>query len=77
MSKDRFVSALRREYAALTPSDRKQKIRELVSESRENEKFIRENFPKFFAEAFAENGSNGAEQKSVSNAQPELAARRR
>ncbi|MGB2640093.1 MAG: hypothetical protein WAN32_14175, partial [Candidatus Acidiferrum sp.] len=62
---------------ALTPSDRKQKIRELVSESRDNEKFIRENFPKFFAEAFAEGGSNGAERKSVSNVQPELAAKRR
>ncbi len=76
MSKDHFVSALRREYTALNPSDRKQKIRELVSESRENEKFIRENFPKFFAEAFAESGSNGAGQKSVSDAQPELAAKR-
>jgi hypothetical protein len=52
MSKDHFVSVLLREYAALSPSDRKQKIRELVSESAENEKFIRENFPKFFAEAF-------------------------
>jgi hypothetical protein len=77
MSKDHFISVLCREYAALNPSDRKQKIRELVSESRENEKFIRENFPKFFAEAFAEDGSNGAGQKSVSNAQPELAAKRR
>lgn len=77
MSTDHFVSALRREYAALAPSDRKQKIRDLVSESSENEKFIRENFPKFFAEAFAENGSNGAGQKSVSNVQPELAAKRR
>jgi hypothetical protein len=53
MSKDHFVSALRRDYAALAPSDRKQKIRELVSESQENEKFIRENFPMFFVEAFA------------------------
>jgi len=77
MPNDHFVAALRREYAALTPSDRKQKIRELVSESPENEKFIRENFPKFFAEAFAENGPNGAGQKSVSNSQPELAAKRR
>jgi|HubBroStandDraft_2_1064218.scaffolds.fasta_scaffold154837_2 hypothetical protein len=59
MSDDHFVSVRCREYAALNPSDRKQKIRELVSESRENEKFIRENFPKFFAEAFAEDGSNG------------------
>jgi hypothetical protein len=77
MSNDHFVATLRREYAALTPSDRAQKIRELVSESPENEKFIRDNFPKFFAEAFAEKGSNGAGQKSVSNAQPELAAKRR
>lgn len=77
MSKDHFVSVLRREYAALSASDRKQKIRELVSESRENEKFIRENFPKFFAEAFAEGRSNGARRKSISNAQPELAAKRR
>lgn len=77
MSKDHFVSVLRQEYAALSPSDRQQKIRELVSESPENEKFIRENFPKFFAEAFAQDGSNGAGQKSVSNAQPELTAKRR
>ncbi|MGB7282928.1 MAG: hypothetical protein WBE13_11755 [Candidatus Acidiferrum sp.] len=77
MSKDHFVSALRREYAVLNPSDCKQKIRELVSESLENEKFIRENFPKFFGGAFAEDGSNVAAQKSVSNAQPEPAATRR
>lgn len=77
MPEDHFVSVLRREYAALNASDRKQKIRELVSESRENEKFIREHFPKFFAEAFAEDVSNGAGRKSVSNAQPELAAKRR
>ncbi|MHB8502665.1 MAG: hypothetical protein ACYDCG_07750 [Candidatus Acidiferrales bacterium] len=77
MPKDHFVSVLRREYAALRPSDRKQKIRELVAESPENEKFIRENFPKFFVEAFAEHRSNGAGQKSVSNAQPELVAKRR
>jgi hypothetical protein len=77
MSRDHFVSVLLREYAALSPLDRRQKIRELVSESAVNEKFIRKNFPKFFAEAFAENGSNGAGQKSVSNSQPELAAKRR
>jgi hypothetical protein len=58
MSKDHFVATLRREYAVLTPSDRKQKIRELVSESPENEKFIRDNFPKFFAEAYAEGVSS-------------------
>jgi hypothetical protein len=77
MSEDHFVSALRREYAGLNPSDRKKKIRELVSESQENAKFIRENFPKFFAEAFAEDGSNGAGQTSVSNSRPELAVKRR
>jgi hypothetical protein len=74
---DHFVSVLRREYAALSPSARKRKIRELVSESQENEKFIRENFPKFFAEAFAADRSNGAGRKSVSDSQPELAAKRR
>ena len=70
MSKDHFVSVLHREYAALSPSDRQQKIRELVSESAESEKFIRENFPKFLAEAFAELGSNGAGQKSVLSSRP-------
>jgi len=37
MSEDHFVAVLCREYAALNPSERKQKIRQLVSESRENE----------------------------------------
>ena len=53
MSLDYFVSVLRDKYAALDPSIRKQKIRELVSESAENRKFIQQHFPQFFAEAFA------------------------
>ena len=77
MPQDHFVSVLRREYGALSPSDRKRKIRELVSESQENEKFIREHFPKCFAEAFAQTGSNEVERKSVSDSQPELTAKRR
>ncbi|HKV23722.1 MAG TPA: hypothetical protein VJN93_03950 [Candidatus Acidoferrum sp.] len=77
MPEDHFVTVLRQEYAALSASDRKRKIRELVSESKENEKFIRENFPKFFAEAFARNRSNGAGRKSESGSQRELAVKRR
>ena len=52
MSKDYFVSVLRDKYSALPPAQRVRMIRELVGESRENEKFIRENFPDFYAEAF-------------------------
>jgi hypothetical protein len=49
---DCFVLRLREAYAALAPADRKRKIRELVAESAENEKFIRAQFPEFFVEAF-------------------------
>jgi hypothetical protein len=49
---DYFVSRLCEEYAALAPADRKRKIRELLAESVENEKFIRAQFPEFFVEAF-------------------------
>lgn len=48
---DHFISTLREAYAALDPEDRKHKILELISESSENETFIRENFPEFFDEA--------------------------
>lgn len=49
---DHFISALREAYAALDPEDRKQKIVELLAESEDNEKFIREYFPEFLEEAF-------------------------
>jgi hypothetical protein len=49
--KDHFISALRDAYAALDPDDRKLKIQELLAESSDNEKFIREYFPEFFDEA--------------------------
>ena len=78
MSTDYFVSVLREQYMALGPSERKKKIRELVAESGDNEAFIREQFPDFFAEAFpSSSGSNGAVRKSVSDVRPELVAKRR
>jgi len=79
VAKDHFVVALREQYEALAPSDRKKKIRELVAESKDNEKFIRQQFPEFFAEAFtASNRSkNRAGRRSVSSARSGLAAKRR
>lgn len=78
MPKDHFIAVLRKEYAALTPLDRKKKVRELVAESRDNEKFIREEFPEFFAEAFpSSNDSNRAGRRSVSSARVALVAKRR
>ncbi len=76
MSQDYFVSVLRERYAAMNPSERQRKIRKLVSESKENEKFIRKHFPEFFSEAFSSNG-NGAGRRSVTDASPSLAAKRR
>lgn len=52
MPEDFFISALRKSYKTLKPSVRAQKIRELVAESSETEKFIREHFPEFLVEAF-------------------------
>jgi hypothetical protein len=52
MSEASFINALRLDYKNLKPSDRKQKIRELVAESEENKKFIKRFFSKFYAEAF-------------------------
>lgn len=79
MPKDHFVVKLRESYAAMSPSERQQKIRKLVSESKDNAEFIREQFPDFFTEAFpSSNGSkNGAAPKSVSNARSALASKRR
>ena len=56
---DHFASVLLRQYAALTASGRKQRIRELVSESQENEKSIRKHFPKGLAKAFAKDPARG------------------
>lgn len=78
LAKDHFVSVLREEYTALAPPERKKKIRELVAESKDNEKFIRSEFPDFFAEAFPLlSRSHGAGRKLVSNSRRALAAKRR
>jgi len=52
MSEASFINALRLDYKNLKLLDRKQKIRELVTESEANERFIKRFFPKFYAEAF-------------------------
>lgn len=52
MPEDFFISALRKSYKTPKPSVRAQKIRELVAESSETEKFIREHFPEFLKEPF-------------------------
>ena len=52
MSEKSLISALRRDYAKLDPSDRKQKIRELIAESAENRTFIKNYFPEFYAEVY-------------------------
>lgn len=52
MSEKSLITALRRDYAKLDPTDRKLKIRALVSESPKNRKFIKSVFPEFYAEAF-------------------------
>jgi hypothetical protein len=75
VSQEYFVSVLREKYADLDPSERKRKIRELVSESPENAKVIQQLFPEFFREAFPSNG-NGAGRHSVSDVSPSLAAKR-
>lgn len=76
MSQEYFVSVLRERYAAMSPSERKQKIRELVSESPEDAKVIQRLFPEFFNEAFPSSKGNGAGRHSVSHASPSLAAKR-
>ncbi|MGB7730172.1 MAG: hypothetical protein WBL50_19240 [Candidatus Acidiferrum sp.] len=66
MPDDYFVSVLREQYLLLEPSVRKEKIHELVRESKENEKFIREHFPDLFSEAFpSSERSTGAGLRSV------------
>lgn len=78
MPDDYFVSVLREQYLLLEPSVRKEKIRELVRESKENEKFIREQFPDLFSEAFPSSERlTAAGLPSVPDAPPELAAKRR
>ena len=49
---DAFVLKLREEYSALDPSDRIQKIRDLISESSETAQFIQVHFPDFLSEVF-------------------------
>ena len=57
MAVDYFISVLRERYSALSASDRKQKIRELVADSHEQADFIQKNFSEFFAEAFPSENS--------------------
>jgi len=52
VSESDFLVDLRRDYGKLQPAVRKQKIRKLAAESKENKKFIMKFFPEFFAEAF-------------------------
>jgi hypothetical protein len=73
MGVDYFISLVREKYATLDPSDRKQKIRELVAESKEQEIFIRKNFPEFFAEAFP---AKRRAKRSASSARTKRAKRR-
>jgi hypothetical protein len=76
VSQESFISVLRERYGAMGASERKRKIRKLVSHSKENEKLIRGHFPEFFSEAFS-SARNGAARRSVSGVSSSRVAKRR
>jgi len=77
VSLDYFVAELRKSYNAMEPTVRSQKIRELVAESKDMEKFIRERFPEFLAEAFPLSAVEPREPGSVSTARAPRALKHR
>jgi len=76
MSESDFLNDLRRDYGKLQPSVRKQKIRKLAAESKENKKFIVKFFPEFYAEAFPSR-TRVAGRPWGSSSRSELSAKRR
>lgn len=76
MSENTLIAALRKDYAKLAPSDRKQKIRELVAESTENRTFIKNYFPEFYAEVYPAR-SRAAVKRWKSGSRAALAAKHR
>jgi predicted urease superfamily metal-dependent hydrolase len=76
MSESDFLNDLRRDYGKLQPSARKQKIRKLVAESKEDEKFVMKFFPEFYAEAFPSR-TRAAGRLWGSNSRSGLSAKRR
>ena len=76
MSESDFLIELRRDYGKLQPSFRKQKIRKLAAESKENKKFIMKFFPEFFAEALPSR-ARAAERPWGSSSRSGLSAKRR
>lgn len=76
MSESDFLLDLRRDYGKLQPSVRQQKIRKLVAESKENQKFVMKFFPEFYAEAFPSR-ARAAGRSWGSSSRPGLSAKRR
>jgi hypothetical protein len=76
MSEKSLITALRRDYAKLEPTERKQKIRELIGESAENRQFIKNHFPEFYAEVFPAR-SRAVVKTWKSNSRAALAAKPR
>jgi hypothetical protein len=80
VSKDYFVSVLHDKYSAVAPAVRVRMIRELVAESRENEAFIRQSFPDFYAEAFPAGSKPSAKRRTkpaAAKARSKTVAKRR
>ncbi len=74
MAMEHLVAAIAAHTGKMTANERTRKVRELVAESKENETFIRQNFPELYAEAFPCSKSwQGA--SSESNWQPSLYAK--
>ena len=77
VAEDHFVAELRKSYKLMKPSVRARKVRELVSESRSNERFIREHFPEFLAEALTRPSLKRAGRRVVSRVRAARVAKQR
>jgi hypothetical protein len=76
MAEADLLKALRQDYKKLDSADRKQKIREIAAESKENKKFIQKFFPEFCAEAFPSRDRRAA-RKWESSSRPGLCSKLR
>jgi hypothetical protein len=52
MAQKHLVAAIKQRFAGMSRAERVAKIRKLASPSSEDEKFVRQNFPDLYREAF-------------------------
>jgi hypothetical protein len=76
MAEADLIKALRQDYKKLDSADRRQKIREIAAESKENKKFIQKFFPEFYDEAFPSR-ARGVARKWGSSSRPGLSSKLR